>query len=121
MTVVFQGVAIPGLRCGFSTTTTGRPTIVRTIARTTVGTTFVTTPNSAQRCSGRSLLWEGNNFEQKDKVWLTCRTKCIEHFSGIKKRYLFEMNLSHQRWGDITCLVTADKYKTQGTSGLVII
>ena len=29
---------------------------------------------------------EGNNFVSKDKVWLTCRTKCIRHFSGIAQK-----------------------------------
>ena len=46
----------PWLRCGFSTTTAGRPTIVRAIARSAVGTAFGTTPDSAQRCSGRSQI-----------------------------------------------------------------
>ena len=46
----------PWLRCGCSTTTTGRPTVARSIARATAAPASGTTPHSDQRCSGRSQI-----------------------------------------------------------------
>ena len=77
-----SGVAFPWLRCGCSTTTTGRLTIARTTVRTTARTTSRTTPRSARGCLGLSLLWERDNFvfTPKDKVWLTCKDKVVTLF-----------------------------------------